>query len=102
MQNKKVTLAAAYTDADGKEHKADSSVSLPRHEAHRLLDAGLARLPEQGQAKESEKSDRVADVLASVGDDKDKAAAALETERAGKNRPSLIEKLEQITNEKES
>lgn len=100
MQNKKVTLAAAYTDADGKDYEADAEVDLPRHEAHRLLDAGLARLPEQGQPKEDEKSDRIVDVLAEVGDDKDKAAAALEAERAGKNRPSLIEKLEQITNEK--
>lgn len=43
--DKKVVLAYPYTDADGKNHKADSSQSLPRHEANRLLDAGLARDP---------------------------------------------------------
>lgn len=45
-ETKKVTLAAPYTDADGKERKADSMVSLPRHEANRLLARGLAREPE--------------------------------------------------------
>jgi topoisomerase IA-like protein len=45
-QTKKVTLAFPYIDADGKERKADSTVSLPRHEANRLLARGLAREPE--------------------------------------------------------
>lgn len=95
---KKVTLAASYTDADEKTHKADATVSLPRHEANRLLDAGLARLPGQGKPA---KSDRVADVLSEVGENPELAAAALEAEKAGKNRPSLIEKLEAIINTEE-
>lgn len=40
---KKVVLAYPYTDADGATHKADSSIELPRGEANRLLNAGLAR-----------------------------------------------------------
>ena len=51
---KKVTLAAPYSDADGKNHKPDSSVTLDRAEANRLLAAGLARLPETS-AKADEK-----------------------------------------------
>jgi hypothetical protein len=42
---RKVTLARAYTDADGKSHKADATLTLPRSEANRLLFAGLARVP---------------------------------------------------------
>jgi hypothetical protein len=41
----------------------------------------------------------VKDILAEVGDDPDLAAAAIEEERAGKNRKSLIRQLEQITAE---
>ena len=39
---------------------------------------------------------RVRDVLAEVGDDPEKAAAALEVEKAGENRPTLVSKLEEI------
>lgn len=44
------------------------------------------------------KSDKVADILAEVGDDKDKAKAALETEQAKGDaaRPTLVEKLQAI------
>lgn len=45
VPTRKVVLAAAYTDADGKAHKADATLTLPRHEANRLLFAGLARVP---------------------------------------------------------
>ena len=39
----KVTLAWPYTDADGKNHKPDTTVDLDVAEANRLLHAGLAR-----------------------------------------------------------
>lgn len=97
---KKVTLAADYTDEAGKNHKADASPTLPRHEANTLLAAGLARLPEDGG--EASKPPTIPEILAEVGEDKDKAAAALEAERSGKNRPSLIEKLEAIVNTEEN
>jgi hypothetical protein len=92
---KQVVLAAEYTDEDDKRHKADSEIELPRAEANRLLFAGLARLP---KAPEPVKSDRVEDVLAEVGDDPEKAAAALAAERDGKNRTTLVSKLESISN----
>lgn len=89
---KKVTLARAYTDAEGAAHKADATVELPRHEANRLLADGLAREPKPPT------SDRAEDVLATVGDDKVAAAAALEAEQAkgGKARKTLVEKLQAI------
>lgn len=43
---RKVVLAYPYTDADGKDHKPDVTLTLPRHEANRLLFAGLARVPD--------------------------------------------------------
>lgn len=42
----KVTLAYPYTDADGKDHKADSTVSLPHAEASDLIYFGRARVPD--------------------------------------------------------
>lgn len=52
MSKKSVTLAYPYTDADGKNHKADTTLSLETAEANRLLFAGLAR-----EADNSEKKD---------------------------------------------
>ena len=43
-ENLRVTLAYPYTDEDGKDHKADSTVSLPREAAKNLIHAGRARL----------------------------------------------------------
>lgn len=40
----------------------------------------------------------VEEILAAVGDDKAKAAEALEQEKAGKNRSTLVSKLEAIVN----
>jgi transketolase len=40
--------------------------------------------------------ENIAEVLALVGDDPAKAAAAIDVEAAGKNRPTLIEKLTAI------
>lgn len=42
------------------------------------------------------KDPTVEEVLAEVGEDQDKAAAALEVEKTGKNRSSLVKKLEAI------
>lgn len=53
MSNLKVTLAYPFTGPDGVEHRADSTISLPRHEANRLLAAGLARTPDPTAAKKT-------------------------------------------------
>ena len=42
----KVVLAYPYTDANGKDHKPDSTVSVADDEAARLVAEGLARRPE--------------------------------------------------------
>lgn len=46
----KITLARAYTDAKGRNHKADSTVDLPREEAANLLTEGRARLATDDKA----------------------------------------------------
>ena len=51
MSKKSVTLAAPYTDAEGKNHKADSTVEVDVHEANRLLHAGLAREADNDEKK---------------------------------------------------
>lgn len=43
----KVTLARPYTAADGRSHKADANVTLPRSEALNLLHLGRARAYER-------------------------------------------------------
>ena len=50
MSKKSVTLAYPYTDADGKNHKADTTLSLDVAEAIRLLHEGLARVPDDKSA----------------------------------------------------
>lgn len=55
MSKKRVTLARDYKDADGKNHKADAEVELPRHEANDLLHLGLARVPDEKPAAGAEK-----------------------------------------------
>jgi hypothetical protein len=45
--NLKVTLAYPYTDADGVNHRADTTVSLPVEVAQNLLWNGLARAAEK-------------------------------------------------------
>lgn len=42
----KVTLAYPYTSEDGVEHRADSTVSLPRALGNELIYAGRARVPD--------------------------------------------------------
>lgn len=66
----------------------------------------LKRLVRKGFLKEAEapaqkgadsaKEPTVPEILEGVGDDKEKAAAALEQEKAGKNRKTLVEPLEAI------
>lgn len=43
MSKSKVTLAYPYTDADGKNHNPDTTLSLPDGEAFELLASGRAR-----------------------------------------------------------
>lgn len=50
MTMKKVTLAYPYTTEDGVEHRADSTISLPREVANDLLYSGRAREPEPKKA----------------------------------------------------
>ena len=49
---RQVTLAYPYTDADGKAHKADATVSLDHAEAQRLLFEGLAREADTNEKKD--------------------------------------------------
>lgn len=42
----KIVLAYPYTDAAGKDHKPDTTVSVDDAEASRLVAEGLARRPE--------------------------------------------------------
>lgn len=42
----KVTLAYPYTDAEGKAHKADATVTLPHEVGKNLIHAGRARRPD--------------------------------------------------------
>ena len=64
----------------------------------RLVDEGFLEEDKDAPAPAPapEKSDKIDDILAEVGDDKEKAAAALEAEKAGKNRSTLVTKLEAI------
>jgi len=59
-----------------------------------MLEKGSAPKAEPEQA--SPKPDTVEGILAEVGDDKEKASAALEAEVAGKNRSTLVKALEDI------
>lgn len=50
----KVTLAYPYTDSDGKGHRADTTLSLPREDAKNLIHAGRARYPDPVAKKASD------------------------------------------------
>ena len=54
--------------------------------------------PEPESTGDGSKPTKVEDILAEVGDDKEKAAAALEAEVAGKNRSTLVKALEDVLN----
>lgn len=45
--NKRITLAYPFTDADGKNHKPDTTISLPKDTADQLVFDGLARAADQ-------------------------------------------------------
>lgn len=60
-----------------------------------LIELGYVEVDEEPEP-EDQGSDKVADVLDAVGDDKAKAAEALEAEKAGKNRPTLLSKLQAV------
>lgn len=47
----RITLAAPYTDGDGKKHKAGSTVTVDRGEQSRLKFLGLGRDPEESTKK---------------------------------------------------
>lgn len=53
----RITLAAPYTDGDGKKHKSDSTIDVDRGEASRLKFLGLARDPKAEAEKVVAKSD---------------------------------------------
>ena len=64
--------------------------------ANELVDEGMVEKV-KADSGTSEKSDKVDDILAEVGDDKDKAQAALDAENAKeKPRATLVGKLEGI------
>lgn len=95
---KKVILAFTYTDADDKTHKAGSTVTLPRHEANRLIKGGLARLPEDASpTSEQTRPPKVAEILDLVGENTTLAQAYLDAENAtDQPRSSLVKKLTAI------
>ena len=47
---RKITLAAPYTDRNGKSHKVDETVELTAGEADNLLHLGLAREADTSKA----------------------------------------------------
>ena len=51
--NKRIILAYPYTDADGKQHKPDTTISLPKDTADQLVFDGLARA-----ANEADEADK--------------------------------------------
>jgi hypothetical protein len=61
-----------------------------------LIDAQLARVTDAAKAAAGGDGRTVDEVLADVGDDPDAARAALDAERAGRNRVSLVKKLTEI------
>ena len=66
--------------------------NLKRH----LRKGFLVEAEEAEEVEGEPKSDKVDDIVAEVGDDKEKAAEALEREKAGKNRKTLVEKLQAV------
>lgn len=78
---------------------------ISAEERTRLLDEGylVEREVDEAPAADDDSGSNagdqtVAGVLEAVGNDPEKAAAALEAEKAGKNRSSLVSKLEAIAN----
>lgn len=51
----RITLAAPYTDGDGKQHKADSTIDVDAGVASHLKFLGLARDPEKSTTKADSK-----------------------------------------------
>lgn len=78
-------------------------VDVATGETVELTDADIVQLGEHPDWAADELPDgSVQDVLAWVGDDAERAGQALAAERAGKERSSLIEKLEQLSAPAES
>lgn len=50
----RITLAAPYTDGDGKQHKADSTITVDAGVASELKFHGLARDPQPATPKQAE------------------------------------------------
>lgn len=72
----------------------------------RMTTARLAQIADRGwraldpsKVVDTSSDDNIATILDSVGDDPVKAAAALEIEKAGKNRSTLVPKLEAIASQ---
>lgn len=91
---KVVTLAWPYDVIEDGEvvetYEPDTDHEFPEHEANRLLLAGLAR-----NIAEPTKPEDVNTILENVGEDADKAAAAIASEKSkDKPRAALIKKLE--------
>lgn len=72
---------------------------LDKDRVKQLAEEGMLSKVKGGEAPaEGDKPSTVKDILTEVGDDKAKAEAALEEEKAGQNRSTLVEKLEAIAN----
>lgn len=83
---KVVTVSAAFAEGIG----AKALKDVPP------LDSRGRPFPPRDLSKRAAKSATVEEILTEVGDDSEKAAAALAEEQAGKNRKTLVASLEAI------
>lgn len=74
----------------------DMITDVPDDKLQSWLDQGWLEVDAEGKLLKAAKPPSIKDVLAEVGDDPEKAAAALEAEQAGSARPTLVEKLQGI------
>lgn len=79
-------------------HEDGRTARMTTDRLARVADRGW-RVVDPTKVVETSSDDNIATVLDEVGDDPVKAAAALDIERAGKNRSTLVSKLETIASQ---
>ena len=107
----RVEFAYPYHGADGTSYQVDQSADLDDGLAADLVMSGIARKVDAptpaevfGTNPPTLATDNLTadEVLKSVGDDVELAAAALKAEKSGKNRKTVIDGLTAITETKEA
>lgn len=88
----------SVSDPYAAKSKSSKKVEAPKPEETQIEDTNAARQVEESESTTTEEvpTGTVDEVLEWVGDDKDRAALALEAEKSGKNRKSLISELEEL------